>query len=472
MQTKIKFGTDGWRGHIADDFTFGNVALVGSAIRIYLSETGQGDKPLLIGYDRRFAAENYAAHLAAHMQSLGQPVLLFGHACPTPVVAFGVEHLKAAGAVMLTASHNPYHYQGLKFIPWFAGPAMPDTTDRITELVQELQADFQEPRLHLEWNTETIDLREAYFAHLDTLLNNSALGTSGLRILYTAMHGCGAGYVDAYLRRCGIEVQALALERDVFFGGGLPDPSASRLGPLAQQAADGGFNLIFGTDGDADRFGLMDPRGRYFGANQALPLLADYLIEAQGRRGALVRTVATSHLLDGVARLHGVPLVETAVGFKYVGDAMRVGALIGGEESGGLSIQGHVPEKDGILATLLMLEMLAVRGRGLEALLEDLMARAGTVAYRRVDAHLSEAQKQKLLSTLKAWDADVLAGRLISSRNNIDGYKFNFNDGSWAMFRASGTEPLVRMYVETASEESLDKSCRELEAEMRLLAGA
>ncbi|MCC7478877.1 phosphoglucomutase/phosphomannomutase family protein [bacterium] len=471
MHVQIKFGTDGWRGHIADDFTFGNVALVGSAIRLYLQETGMAEKPLLIGYDRRFAAEAYSAHLACHLQSLGQAVQVFSHACPTPVVAYAVSHLQAAGAVMLTASHNPYHYQGLKFIPWFAGPAMPETTDRITELLRELQPDFVEPRLHLEWHGESLDLREEYFQHLDSLLNNSALGTSGLRILYTAMHGCGAGYVDEYLRRCGMEVEALGLERDVYFGGGLPDPSASRLAPLAQRARDGEFDLVFGTDGDADRFGLLDPQGRWFGANQALPLLADYLMADLGRKGALIRTVATSHLLDGVARLHGAELIETAVGFKYVGDEMRKGALIGGEESGGLSIQGHVPEKDGILATLLMLEMLALRGQSLETLLEELMSRAGQVAYHRIDAHLTEAQKSRLLSTLKDWDADVLAGRLIISRNNIDGYKFVFSDGSWAMFRASGTEPLVRVYVETSTQAELEQSCREIEAEMRRLAG-
>lgn len=469
--TEIKFGTDGWRGHIADDFTFDNVALVGSAIRQYLQETERGSAPLLIGYDRRFAAEAYAAHLGTHMAGLGQPVVLTPSAQPTPLLAFGVQHMKAAGAIMLTASHNPYHYQGLKFIPWFAGPAMPDTTDRITELVRELQPDFLPPRLVLEWRGDCVDLTEPYFAHLDTLVNNSALATSTLKVLFTSMHGCGAGYFDGYLRRCGVDVETRAAERDVYFGGRLPDPSEANLLPLAAHAESERFSLVIGTDGDADRFGILDPSGTYFGANQALPLLADYLIREHGQSGSLVRTVATSHVLDGVARLHGQPLIETAVGFKYVGDEMRKGALIGGEESGGLSIRGHVPEKDGILAALLMLEMLAVSGRSLPALLEDLYSRVGPRFYRRVDAHLSDVQKKKLLTTLKDWQADVFDGRLIRERNLVDGVKFVFADGDWVMFRASGTEPLVRMYVECGSAEALESGCRNLEAELRRVAG-
>ena len=230
---EIKFGTDGWRGVVADDFTFDNMALVGSAIRLYLQETGRGDQPLLIGYDRRFAAERLAAHLATHLKNLGQPVVKVAEPSPTPVVAYGVLHLKLAGAIMLTASHNPYYYQGLKFIPYFAGPAMPETTDRITALIHELAPEFTAPPLYLTFSGERVPLKEPYFAHLERLVNTASLSSSGWRVMYNAMHGLGAGFLDGFLKRAGIDVVTINAERDVYFGDSLPDPSPQNLIPMA-----------------------------------------------------------------------------------------------------------------------------------------------------------------------------------------------------------------------------------------------
>lgn len=457
MQTpNIKFGTDGWRGIIADDFTFDNVALVGSAIRQLLLEEGRGDQVLLIGYDRRFAAESYAAHLANHLAGQGQPILMLHEPCPTPVIAFGVLHLKAAGAVMLTASHNPYYYQGLKFIPHFAGPAMPVMTDRITELIAEL-AQTPAPRLKLDWAGERIKLKEDYFALIDTLINVHSLASGNWKVLYNPMHGVGAGYLDAYLKRAGVPCHTINSERDVYFGTCLPDPSPKNLQPLSTKLAEHDCKMLLATDGDADRFGLVDMEGRYFGANQALPMLADYLIRYKHMSGDLIRTVATSHLLDDVAKEHGLKLIETAVGFKYVGDCMQRGGLIGGEESGGLSIQGHVPEKDGILASLLMLELAATSGDDWHTLLRNLMKRIGARAYVRIDEELQEPQKQRLLTGIKTWSEPKFAGKRISSKIDIDGMKFVFEDGSWVLMRPSGTEPLVRVYIEVTTPETLPK---------------
>lgn len=467
----IKFGTDGWRGIIADDFTFDNVALVGSAIRLYLEESGFGERALLIGYDRRFAAESYAAHLANHLVGLGQRVILMHEACPTPLVAFSVLHLQAAGAVMLTASHNPYYYQGLKFIPHFAGPAMPSTTDRITALINELVPGFTPPPLRLQWQGERVNLKDAYFEHIDSLVNTHSLTSGGWTVLYNPMHGVGANYLDDYLKHAGVPCITINAERDVYFGDCLPDPSPKNLQPLAPKLAELDCKILLATDGDSDRFGLVDTEGRYFGANQALPLLADYLIRYKHMTGDLIRTVSTSHMLDAVAKEHGLKLVETAVGFKYVGEAMQHGGLIGGEESGGLSIQGHVPEKDGILASLLMLEMAATSGDDWHTLLRNLQKRLGARAYVRIDEELSEERKQRLMAGIKAWPDSKFAGKRIDSRNAIDGMKFIFDDGSWVLMRPSGTEPLVRVYIETTAPEMMPKFTATVLEAVKELAG-
>lgn len=466
----IKFGTDGWRGIIADDFTYDNVALVGSAISKYLAETGLS-KPLLIGYDRRFGAENYAAHLACHLSEQGQQVVLLSEACPTPVIAYGVLYTNAAGAIMLTASHNPYYYQGLKFIPFFAGPAMPETTDRITELIQELAPGFTPPPLRLEWKGERVTLKDAYFTHLDSIVNVNSLSAGGWKVLYNAMHGVGAGYLDGYLSRSGVRVEVINAKRDVYFGASLPDPSPANLTPLAPKLAELGCRVLLGTDGDADRFGIVDPDGNYFSANHALPLLADFLVRYKNMRGSLVRTVATSHLLDDVARDHKLELIETAVGFKYVGDCLRRGALIGGEESGGISIQGHVPEKDGILASVLMLELAATTGEDFLSLQKAMYKRLGPRAYIRVDQELQEEQKQRLLGALKSFGGDRFAAKRIVSRNLLDGVQFGFDDGSWVLIRASGTEPLVRIYIEVTAPETLNKTRIQILEAVKGLAG-
>ena len=452
----IKFGTDGWRAVIADRFTFDNVALVGTAIHHYLDESGQTGKPLLIGYDNRFSAEHYAAHLANYLHSEGRQVVVMQAACPTPVTAFGVQHLGAAGAVMLTASHNPYYYQGLKFIPHFAGPAMPETTDRITALIGELAPSFVSPRTTTEWGGETINLRKAYFDQLDTIINPPSIASLGRRLLFAPLHGTGTGFLDGYLRERGVDVVTIGGERDVLFGSGLPDPNESVLKKLQPALERHECFMLAATDGDADRFALMDREGGYYGANQLLPLLAEYLLSYRKLSGPLVRTVCTSHLLDAVAREHGLELIETRVGFKYVGDELRRGALIGGEESGGLSIKGHIPEKDGILATLLVLELIATSGEELQSLLGSLHNKYGDWRYRRLDLHLPAEKKSDLLARLESVEHTFLE-RKIARREQLDGTKFIFEDGSWIMVRASGTEDVLRIYMEAPGTKQLQK---------------
>ena len=467
----IVFGTDGWRSIIADGFTFDNVALAATAIRAYLAENGLGDRPLLVGHDRRFSAEQFAAHFASQAQLLGQPVVLCEDFCPTPCLAFGVQHLKAAGAVMFTASHNHWRYQGLKFIPDFAGPAMPVTTDRITQLVQLITPGWQAPGYTGKFNGQRINLKEAYFDRLKTIVNANAFISWHGRVLYDSMHGCGAGFLDEIMREHGVDVISINGERDVYFGGGLPDPSETNMRKLAHLLEEHDCRLLIGNDGDADRVGIMDRMGNFYSANDLLPLIADYMVRYKAGTGHFARTVCTSHQLDSVAKEHGRELVEVKVGFKYVAQELLKGAMIGGEESGGISIQGHVPEKDGLLGALLAIEMLATSGERLETLLRQFEEKHGHRSFNRVDQHLSEDQKQKLFDALAAGKEPKFGNQKIVERITIDGYKYVLADGSWVMLRASGTEPVVRIYMETTKPDSFTRWQKQILDEVLKITG-
>ncbi|MCB1221187.1 MAG: phosphoglucomutase/phosphomannomutase family protein [Planctomycetales bacterium] len=472
MSTRaIKFGTDGWRSIIADGFTFDNVALVATAITAYLKEQGLQDRPLLVGYDRRFSAEEYAAHFASTVQGLGQPVMLSEDYCPTPCLAVGVQHHKAAGAAMFTASHNHWRYQGLKFIPDFAGPAMPETTDRITELIGELRPSWKPPAYTGVFKGERIDLKEAYFERLRSIVNANAFASWHGRVLYDSMHGCGAGYLDELLREHGLEVVSIHSERDVYFGGGLPDPSYANLKDRMALLDEHDCRLLIGNDGDADRVGIMDRKGNFFTANDLLPLIADYLVRYKNGQGHFSRTVCTSHQLDQVAKEHGREMVEVKVGFKYVAQELLKGAMIGGEESGGISVAGHVPEKDGTLGALLTIEMLATSGERLVDLLEDFENRHGHRSFNRHDLHMAEPQKQKLFSALEAGKEPRFGGHKVVQRITIDGYKYVLDDGSWVMMRASGTEPVVRIYIETTKPDSFKRWQKQILDEISQISG-
>ncbi len=467
----ISFGTDGWRSIMADGFTFDNVALVATAIQAYLKENGLGDRPLLVGFDRRFSAEQYAAHFASTVQALGQPVLLSEDYCPTPCLAVGVQQHKAAGGAMFTASHNHWRYQGLKFIPDFAGPAMPVTTDRVTALIAEIAPHWTAPGFTGVFKGETVNLKEAYFERLRSIVNANAFSSWHGRVLYDSMHGCGAGFLDEMLREHGLEVFSIHGERDVYFGGNLPDPSYSNLKNRQALMEEHDCRLLIGNDGDADRVGIMDRAGNFYTANDLLPLIADYMVRYKNGTGHFSRTVCTSHQLDSVAREHGREMVEVKVGFKYVAQELLKGAMIGGEESGGISISGHVPEKDGILGALLAIEMIATSGEKLSDLLKQFEDNHGHRDFKRVDMHYSEEQQQKLFDALVMGREPRLGGQKIVERITIDGYKYVLEDGSWVMLRASGTEPVVRIYMETTKPDSFARWQKQVLEEIKQITG-
>lgn len=446
----IHFGTDGWRGLLAADFTFQHVRAVARAIARYLKREARS-KVCLIGYDNRFLAEEMALITWEVLQEEGIPAQVTDQPTPTPVLAHAVQHQKAGGAIIFTASHNPPRYQGMKFIPWYAGPATPAITQELQEVANRL-APSERIDGRIPVGVPVFDPAPDYWAHLAGLVDLERLKASDLKIAYDAMHGVGAPYM-AELR------PALFLhgERDPLFGGITPEPTGEGLKPLIQAMQESGADLGLANDGDADRFGCVDPVAGYLSANQVLTLMLTYLLTKRNQRGKVVRTLATTHLLDRIATAHDCPVIETPVGFKYLAQAMlEGGVLLAGEESGGLSIGGHIPEKDGILANLLLAQMRLDWGRPLGQVLEEIYREYGRPHARRIDLHLHPGDRERIEAQLQRSAPASFGGLGVQSLDRRDGYKFRLADGAWLLLRFSGTEPLVRIYGEAGSAEGLE----------------
>ncbi|MEW6425644.1 MAG: phosphoglucomutase/phosphomannomutase family protein [Bacillota bacterium] len=458
--SRIKFGTDGWRGVIARDFTFANVELVARAVAGYLKAHDLAGRGAVVGYDNRFLSDKFAETVAGVLDAEDVPVYIVEKSMPTPVVAFAIKEYAAGGAVMLTASHNPPEYNGIKFIPEYAGPALPHITQEIEENIKKLGGQAKEAKEAAaeisgrRWRR--IDPRPAYFAHLKKLVDFAEVGRAGLKVVVDPMYGAGAGFLEELLRGAGVQVEVIHDRRDPLFGGTLPDPAAQSLGELRTRVLASGADLGLALDGDADRFGIIDRDGSYISPNHYLPVVYDHLLNARGWRGPAARTVATTHLLDRIAAGAGQQVYETPVGFKYIGQhLMEKGCLLGGEESGGLSIRGHVPEKDGVLAGLLAAEIVARHRQGLGGRLAEIWGRCGRLYSERVDVHTSREEKERVLGVLRELAPAEVAGKKVTGRLTVDGTKLVLEDGSWLLIRASGTEPLFRIYAEANNPEDL-----------------
>lgn len=448
----IRFGTDGWRGIIADDFTFANLRRVSLAVARYIEEKGMADRGVVIGYDTRFLAEEFARTVADILTHFSTKVYMTERAAPTPVVAYSVLAKGAAGAVMLTASHNPPTHNGFKFIPDYAGPAFPEITDRITQLIPATA----EPLPGRKELVEEFDPRPAYFQFLAQRLDADKIKASGLRVVVNPMHGAGIGYLEEYLEGLGIQVVSQRNWRDPLFGGQMPEPKPELLEDLRDAVLAGQGDMGLALDGDGDRFGIIDAGGAYIFPNEVLSLLARYLLAERKLQGSIARTVPTTTLLDRIARKYGQVVIETPVGFKFQAQVMlEQGAILAGEESGGLSVAGHVPEKDGILACLLMVELTAHYGKPLSAVLDDIYREFGRLYTRRLDFRCSRQAKQDILAKLKNFKAQELGGYKVADIVTIDGYKYVLENGSWVLVRPSGTESLFRIYGEAQSREEL-----------------
>jgi phosphomannomutase len=452
----IKFGTDGWRGIIADDFTFSNVCKVTRAIAGYLATAYSKDRPVLICYDTRFLADQFANTAANVLADLGWTVKVVDRDAPTPVIAYNAKLLNSAGALMFTASHNPAPYCGIKYIPDYAGPATTDITDTIVAgLDTASDAPPTGKNSHL---ISQFDPKPAYMEFIYSMLDVEKIRSAKLKVKYDALYSTSRGYLDEVLAHCGCETESLHTYRDVLFGGGMPEPKGDQLVELIDRVVKDKAAVGLATDGDSDRFGIVDEQGTFLTPNIVLMLLARHLLLNKGKKGAIVRTVATTHLLDNLATKYGLELIETAVGFKYVGQKMReTTVLIGGEESGGLSVIGHIPEKDGVLADMLVVEAIAYAGgKSLSQLVSESIADAsGPLFNDRLDLHLTNEHKEAVLAAFEAKPPTSIAGIGVKSVGRKDGIKLYLEEGSWVLLRPSGTEPLIRVYLETDSPEKL-----------------
>jgi phosphoglucomutase len=450
----IKFGTSGWRAIIADEFTFDAVRQVTQAIANWITQHAPGSQ-VIVGYDTRFMAETFAEQAARLISASGLNPMLTDRATPTPAIAFAIRSNAASGGINFTASHNPAVYCGMKFSASDGAPALPEVTEEIEREIAKLEGK-KIPIPAKDQPVESLALVDDYLNDLAKKIDLSAIAKAGLRLAYDPLWGTGRGYVDKALADAGCDVRMIHDYRDVYFGGHSPTPEAEYLHELRDTVLRDGCHLGLSTDGDADRFGIIDRDGTFVEPNQIIALLVDYLAESRGWTDAVARSVATTHLVDRVASRRGIKVIETPVGFKYIGKLIDDDAIsIGGEESAGLSIRGHWPEKDGILACLLVAEMVAKRGASLSEMLARTYSQVGKVVNGRIGVELTPELKTGLSSKLSA-GATEFAGHRVGSVNRIDGAKFILDDGSWILMRPSGTEPLVRVYAEASNERELE----------------
>jgi alpha-D-glucose phosphate-specific phosphoglucomutase len=471
----IKFGTSGWRGLIARDFTFDNVRLATQGIADYLkSEISNatspiaGRKPLVIlGYDTRFLGREFSLAAAEVLAANGLIPLLCSRDTPTPVIAHTVRIRKAVGGINMTASHNPAEYQGLKFSTSNGAPAHPEITRQIEANIARLQAENWTFKAAVigTYQCKTIDPQPDYFKQIRKLVNFNAIKKAKLKVALEVMYGTGRGYLDTLLESAGARVTLFHNELDPLFGGHHPEPNAEGMAEVSKFVRQGKAQLGLGLDGDADRFGIVDKDGTWLTPNQVLALALYHLKKNRVWTGAVVRTVPTSHQVDAVAELLGVKVHETPVGFKYIGALMESEPIIvGGEESGGLSVKGHVPEKDGILACLLMAELVSTERKSLGQILKELEKKTGEFHSTRINLAIQPETKDALLAKLGS-GLSAIGGFKVEKFITTDGFKYLLPNREWVAFRASGTEPLIRCYIEAKSQKNLKKlaaACREL----------
>jgi len=471
---QIKFGTDGWRSIIAEDFTFSNVRVVTQAIADYINGTDKSGQGIVIGYDNRFLSERFAGAVAEVLTGNGIPVYLPERAVPTPVAAFTIKHLNARGAVMLTASHNPPEYHGIKYIPEFAGPALPEETEKIEANVNAVlkskkikktsRAEAEKRQL---WHS--VDPLPHYTRHILNLVDGEKIRGKCLKIIVDPLYGAGTGYVENVLENLGCRAESIHNYRDPLFGGSMPDPSEKNLSELKERVLASGADLGIALDGDADRFGIIDRTGKFFTPNEILSLLLHHLIVNRGEKGLVARTCATTHMLDRISMVHGLEVDETKVGFKYIGQRLlHKDAVLGGEESGGMSIRGHVPEKDGILGACLVIELLTVSGLTLTEIQNQLYHKYGKLVSRRLDVEVGSRDKERVLAELKEYYPTILDSQPVTGRIVIDGTKLVAEDGSWVLIRPSGTEPIFRIYTEAGSTEQLSRIQEQIRRDLKI----
>ena len=457
--TAIRFGTDGWRAIIGDQFTFENVRACAQATALYIREAGLASRGVVVGYDTRFASEEFAAAVAEVMAANDIPVYLCDRAAPTPVVGYAILTHQAAGSVVITSSHNPALYSGFKVRTEYAGAAPPDVLSRIEALIPQAVAQGVSRMPLAEARTkgliQTFDPAPVYLRHLTKLVDLDRLRAAGLRIVVDPMYGAGAGYLRGLLSGGKTRVWEIRAARNPLFPGmHNPEPIPRNLAATRRAVRRHAAQVGLVTDGDADRIGVVDEAGRFVNQLETFALLAYYLLEVRGLRGPIVKSVTTTSMVKRLGKLYDVPVIETGVGFKYLGPKMReTDALIAGEESGGFAFRGHLPERDGILSGLCILDLMAQRGKDLPDLIAELFAKVGPHFYDRIDITMEEADRPRVQQRLNGLQPLNIAGLKVTGYDRTDGLRFLLEDGAWALIRLSGTEPLLRLYTEVRQEE-------------------
>ncbi len=460
MPAQIKFGTSGWRAVMAEEFTFANVRRAVNGIARYVASVKSSGARIVVGRDPRFLGETFVAMAAEILAAHGITPLVISEPAPTPAIAYEVMRAQSDGAINFTASHNPPEYNGIKFSTPDGAPALPEYTSKIEAAIAEIDTDptLAAPACPAPGvKREEIDVRPSYLARLREIVDLPLIKKSGLKVAFDSFYGAARGYPDTILRDAGIDCAVVHDRRDVLFGGHAPEPDGELLNDLRARMKETGARVGMATDGDADRFGIVDADGVFIQPNYVIALLFDYLVETRGWRNGVAKSVSTTNLINALAAHHNVELHETPVGFKYIGELIKQDKIaIGGEESAGLSIRYHVPEKDGVLAGLLCCEMVARRGKQIGAQLHALFAKVGSFYPRRENFRLTPEVKEKFTSKLKT-EPREFAGRRVAEIVRTDGLKLVLDDGSWVCYRLSGTEPVVRVYSEARSDGDLKK---------------
>lgn len=474
----IHFGTDGWRAVISDTFTFNNLRLVAQAIADAVATdgwlNGQGNdvnpdaRVMVVGFDTRFLSDRYAAEAARVLAANGYKVHLAQADAPTPAISYAVRHLNAIGGIMITASHNAPRYNGVKLKAAFGGSASPEQCRKVEVYLNDNEAQARGPNLMEFEQARQLSLIQrfnpipAYADHLRRLIDFDLIAENPQRIVVDSMYGSGRGVIRSILQGSGCEVFEIRGEMNPGFGGVHPEPISRYLGALAGAISTGAGSFGLATDGDADRIGAMDERGNFVDPHKIMALALRYLVKKRGWQGSVVRTVSTTRMIDRLARKYGLPLHETPVGFNHIADFMlKEDVLIGGEESGGISFKGHIPEGDGILMGLLIVEMVADSGGSLVDLVDDLLAEVGPAFYERRDLRLKHpVAKDKMTARLQNEAPAQIGGETIVEMSTRDGVKYILSDDSWLLIRPSGTEPVLRVYAEGRSMEMVKELLR------------
>lgn len=460
---QIKFGTDGWRGVIARDFTFDNLSVVAQAAMDYLNREGLGGKGLVIGYDRRFLSDAFARRVAEIAAGNGIGVRLTDDYVPTPALSWAVRESGAGAGVMITASHNPPEYNGFKVKEGFGGSARPDTTRMLEEIVSFNLANDRRvvarPFDEAERSGQIVrfDPCEDYFHQLGRYVDLELIAKAGIPAVVDPMYGAGSGFFPRLLGN----LDEIHNAENPNFGGRPPEPTGENLVELSTLVKSGRYRIGLALDGDADRIGAVDENGDFFSSHCIFTVILRHLIEHKRLMGGVVKTVSTTRMIDLLAQKYNLPLFETPIGFKHICELMlSKDILMGGEESGGLGVKGHIPERDGILLGLLLLESVAVSGKGLRQQLDETMDEIGRFFYRRIDRRIEDVAKDQLVTRLSSQPPAEIDGRPVTAVNFSDGFKFIFENGDWLLIRPSGTEPVLRLYSEAGTPEQVDRLLR------------